>query len=367
MKKCSKPIYALTAVTIVCILLILFNLPKEQDKYLTLLPVDDFQIENTGVNTFFGLGINHILEPTCPNTSALAILIITSYFGHVELRSSIRRTFSDQELASYGVKRIFLLGKAPNEKYTKQKQIEDEHKRFGDILQGSFNEAYKNLTYKHLMGLSFASKCTTAKFIIKMDDDIVVDLVSTLALVRTLNLPENLLAGYALSNMKPIRLKANKWYVSFEEYEDPAYPTFLSGWLYVTNRRTATKLINCLEDEKYFWIDDLFITGILARKAKISHYSLNKYYATNAIDTLCCLKDMEEKRVRCDTLIGPNGSDNNLFYKFNEAVKRCAQLGCNQDTNDVMGKKINEEKCDLEALQSTRVAGKSIVEDFRLS
>lgn len=40
-------------------------------------------------------------------------MIITSYAGHVELRSAHRRAFSSNDLEKIGIKRVFLLAKFP--------------------------------------------------------------------------------------------------------------------------------------------------------------------------------------------------------------------------------------------------------------
>ena len=58
-----------------------------------------------------------------------------------------------------------------------QEKLRNESIEFGDIVQGNFVDSYKNLTYKTVMGHLWVSKfCTQAKFVIKADDDIYVDL-----------------------------------------------------------------------------------------------------------------------------------------------------------------------------------------------
>ncbi len=50
-----------------------------------------------------------------------------------------------------------------------QKVIEEEHKQYGDIIQGDFMEAYKNLTLKGIMALKWISQyCRQAGFTIKV-------------------------------------------------------------------------------------------------------------------------------------------------------------------------------------------------------
>ena len=47
--------------------------------------------------------------------------------------------------------------------------MEEEHKLYGDIVQGSFIENYKNLTLKGIMGLKWVSQhCQEVAFTIKV-------------------------------------------------------------------------------------------------------------------------------------------------------------------------------------------------------
>ena len=52
---------------------------------------------------------------------------------------------------------------------TYQLMLEEEHKLYRDIVQGSFIENYKNLTLKSIMGLKWVSQyCKEAPFAIKV-------------------------------------------------------------------------------------------------------------------------------------------------------------------------------------------------------
>lgn len=325
-------------VIVVLIITVLFHYQyrKTSDEKRIDLPIEQFTFLSPTIRTnkLFDLDFFYNINSNIcqSNRDIFAIFIVTSYFGNVETRSSMRRAYSqDKLLNDFKVLRVFLLGLSPDDKYTTQKAVENESNRFNDIIQGNFHEAYRNLTYKHVMGLKWVSEnCPKAKYIIKMDDDIVVDVRGFLKLLQTLILPQrNLLAGYQLKNLIAKREPANKWYVTKEEFTDKIYPTFLSGWLYVTNIETVKKLLTLSYYEQYFWIDDVFVTGILANKLKISHFDLSKYYAVHTELLQCCINDIK-KYIKCDFLIGPNGGDNNLFYEFNKIVLNCKKVTCKQ-------------------------------------
>ncbi|KAJ8713984.1 hypothetical protein PYW08_007604 [Mythimna loreyi] len=277
------------------------------------------------------------LPATCKSHPFL-VIIVTSYVGHVELRSAHRRAMPSEELKKINATRVFLLAQIPdNEKYITQSAINDESKSFGDILQGKFVENYRNLTYKHLMGLKWASTtCQDASFILKVDDDIVYNLEKTYALLKSVNYSTSLLMGYMLNNTKPRRNRENKWYVTWDEYPRQEYPPYLSGWYYITTPRVAAALCDEAIYHPYFWIDDIFVTGLLTESIGIKLRELPDSFWLAYYELLeCCLNDMIKKSIKCDYVVGPNGGRNNLIVEFNNAIKNCNIWGnCTKRTTD---------------------------------
>lgn len=177
------------------------------------------------------------------------------------------------------------------------------------------------------MGLQWASKsCSNASFILKVDDDTVFDLDSTYRFL--LKIPDsektNFIMGYMLNDTKPRRNEQNKWFVSWEEYSLETYPSYLSGWYYIISPMVATLIYNEAKYYPYFWIDDIFVTGILTNALGIKLKSLPQNYWLEYYELLeCCLRDMITKFIKCDYVVGPNGNRNNLLVEFNEAISHC--------------------------------------------
>ena len=95
------------------------------------------------------------------NENRLVILVVSNAKNY-DLRMAQRKSFSQNFLTSLGMKRVFLLFK-PNEDDTKdniahQELIEQERRIHSDIIQGDMVEGYKNLAYKHLMGLRWVAE-----------------------------------------------------------------------------------------------------------------------------------------------------------------------------------------------------------------
>lgn len=197
-------------------------------------------------------------------------------------------------------------------------------------IAGNFVEAYRNLTYKHVMGLRWAStqECHHSKYIIKMDDDIVVDFFYLSNYLRNIDdvYDDRYFAGYVLSGVKPIRLRQNKWFVSYSEYDGDLYPDYLSGWMYVAAPAIARRLVHAANQAKpaFFWIDDTWVTGVLRASQHIEiSDTWNSLFSANSQFLDCCLNDLTGHRYRCPFVAGPNGGDHKLITKFLQATRQC--------------------------------------------
>lgn len=335
-----KIISCLIAVAFILFLYHTLNLTTDKNYNDEFISVETIrQIEEIKNNTLVDLKnfTYKINNDICRKSKRelIGVIVVTSYVGHDELRSAHRQAISQSKLIEMGFSRIFLLAEIPlTEKYIKQPQITDESKRFGDILQGNFIEAYRNLTYKHIMGLKWAStNCHKAKFIIKMDDDVVFDVFHLKSYLESLEIKgysKNFLAGYILDHKKPIRLEANKWFVTKDEFPDSIYPDYLSGWLYITNPQTALQLVRLSQSEKFFWIDDTWVTGILRDQIGIPLITLNSWFSSNAEFFDCCVRDLKNFSYECEYFVGPNGGDTKLIVEFLHGIEKCYFDECNK-------------------------------------
>lgn len=322
----SKLGFLLLFICIACVLFIAFT-----EKGLRAEKKNVISVQTAAEKTLSNIKL--LIEPLCNVT--LLTWIVTSYAGDPSLRSALRRAYTNEELQALGIRRIFLLGTlsddAKRKTHVSQNALLDESRRFNDILQGDFLDTYRNLTHKHLMGLYWAvNNCKHLQYIMKMDDDIVIDMYSILEKLHDI-VHEDSLTGYALKNMVPIREAANKWYVSRAEYSDSIYPNFVSGWMYIMQPKVASRLINYAESSnKYFWIDDVFVTGILRQALNIKILDIGKFYTTDHRYLECCIKG-KENLLKCEFLVGPNGSDVELQMRFQKFAKFC-YINCSTRT-----------------------------------
>lgn len=157
----------------------------------------------------------------------LSIIIVTSSPLRYEFRKAIRKTWGQQNI---DFKIVFVLGDAKDE--MTRKLVKLEHDTYGDIVQGNFNDTLRNETYKHIMALKWALfYCPTAKFIVKANDDIVVniDILKNVLQNRFWDKNENLIACRLNNDLSVKRSKFHIYYVSREEYGKKYFPPCCSG------------------------------------------------------------------------------------------------------------------------------------------
>jgi hypothetical protein len=74
---------------------------------------------------------------------------------------------------------------------------------------------------------------------------------------------------------------SGRWAVTEEEFSGQFYPDLLSGWCYLSNPLAVWDILNWVDDVHMFWIDDVWVTDVLAGKAKLELISLNKFLLLN--------------------------------------------------------------------------------------
>uniref|UniRef100_A0A2A4JLU4 Hexosyltransferase n=2 Tax=Heliothis virescens TaxID=7102 RepID=A0A2A4JLU4_HELVI len=240
---------------------------KVEDNYNQLIDVNEF---------------NFIINPQpCKNypSGLLLMIIISSNPNNHENRMVIRNTWGRNHDST---KVVFLIGEPEN--VTVSSQVKNESMKYGDIVQGNFVDVYRNMTYKHVMGLKWvAHHCPKAKYVLKTDDDIVVNSREmTHFLARELSPwgARDLIACQVLENARVQRSKKSKWKVTTEEYSLDYYPTYCAGWAILYSQDVVPRLLKTAQSTPYFWIDDVHITGVIAEKIGVARTPLSSLILT---------------------------------------------------------------------------------------
>ncbi|KAK6733330.1 hypothetical protein RB195_017216 [Necator americanus] len=66
-------------------------------------------------------------------------------------------------------------------------------------------------------------------------------------------------------------------YVTYDEYKDDSYPQYCLGIAYVLHKTALLPMLDAVPEMKYFWIDDVFVTGFMARAANVSFVEINQF------------------------------------------------------------------------------------------
>lgn len=72
----------------------------------------------------------------------------------------------------------------------------------------------------------------------------------------------------------------SKWRVSPLEYSGRKYPTYCAGWAILYSPDSVFLLYRQAQKEPYFWIDDVHVTGTIARRVNLTHTSLHSLILT---------------------------------------------------------------------------------------
>ena len=237
-------------------------------------------------------------ENACNGQDIEFVTIVHSRPEHFRQRQVIRQTWTSTNLT----RTVFLIGRTdrsdrPIRPPDVGRLLQAEQSKYGDLVQGDFIDDYRNLTLKNLMGLRWVSTyCLNARYVLKSDDDAFVDVHQLRTLLRRTfdQPPDDTIVCNVQPEGTPVQ-RQGKWAVSPDEYSSDSYPTFCSGLAYVLTPRLAGRLIRAADRVPFFWIDDVYVTGLLVRHVVARHFYLNLRYTHRTDDLYQWLDDSQQR------------------------------------------------------------------------
>ena len=195
-------------------------------------------------------------------TYPFVVLLVKSACGNFQKRESIRRTWGNVTEYNNTVQIVFLLGHSSKHR----EQVAEEYNNFTDIVSEDYVDAYRNLTYKTIMGFRWAVKfCSKSKFLLFVDDDYFVNVKNLLQFLRSTN-DSNLYTGNVWWKAWPKR--SGKWLVSKEDYPGKHYPPYVAGGAYITSYHVARMFSIVFPYIQYLGMEDVYI-GMVAYKVNV--------------------------------------------------------------------------------------------------
>ncbi|XP_051865191.1 beta-1,3-galactosyltransferase 5-like [Pristis pectinata] len=209
-------------------------------------------------------GTSFLMQPAsrCDNSAPFLVLLVTSSPDQFRTRAIIRQTWGSERRVG-GAKSVtyFLLGHGRH----RQDWIRREGALHGDIIQGDFDDTYRNLTLKVLLGLEWlCCSCPSASFVMKTDSDMFVNTDYLMELLSRDPLRKNLFTGIIMNGFGPVRQKSSKWYVSKDDYPRDRYPPYCSGTGYVLSSHLACRVWEVSETVPKIRIEDVYVGLCLA-------------------------------------------------------------------------------------------------------
>ena len=113
-----------------------------------------------------------------------------------------------------------------------------------------------------------SSYCNNAQYILKTDDDIIVNTFKILRHIQRLGDPSKYFKtvfciNYKTNGVVASRNPKNKWYIKFSEYNHTHFGEYCSGSAFLLTKDMAPLLFNISHYIKSVWVDDYYLTGLM--------------------------------------------------------------------------------------------------------
>jgi hypothetical protein len=242
-------------------------------------------------------------ESICKYKILTLIAFVTTQNDNFIQRETIRATWSNQALFPQ-MRVIFMIGSSNNIEITKK--IKNESKFHGDIVQVSFED--DDLTIKSIQGIKWVSKyCSNAKYVLKVNDDIIVNLFILLKYLNNLTIiNNNNVLCYVHKNKQIDRRLESTFYVSYDETNASYYLPYCDGRAYMFEGNLAKSLYQASLRVRYFKFEEIYFS-LLVNYLNLNFIDLKAKYTKNEFDS---------KLAKNKFFIHSYSNNNSEIYKY---------------------------------------------------
>lgn len=216
------------------------------------------------ISDYINLKVANLPKKFCNLKTTLMVIVFskpTNFYSRTAIRENWgKHTF--RRNASV----FFLMGHSNRSEIKKLNHLEQV--KYKDIIIENFVDTYMNLSLKALVMLKLFAAQKNCNYLIKTDDDVFLNVP---LLVKELENTTNsgILSGRIVKNEKRQKDYSHKWYAPSYMYWQDEYPSFLAGPAYLMAQSVAAKLLQTATTIPIFHLEDVYITGICAKKAQI--------------------------------------------------------------------------------------------------
>ena len=192
------------------------------------------------------------------------LIYVYSAPGNLARRTVIRSTWGDPKYYLPNVMRlVFILGMPEPSRPGLVRALTAESRAHRDIVLSNFVDSAANRTYKAISALLWVWRyCDRSQFVLKTDDDVVVNAFA-LATYLPAKAPGMNLIICRVVEKRPVSHARYEDGAQPLEYASDHYPPYCSGPAYVMTTTAAVALITASVRVKYLTAEDPYITGIL--------------------------------------------------------------------------------------------------------
>jgi hypothetical protein len=206
-----------------------------------------------------------------------SLIFVFSRVDAFEQRNAIRKTWAkNMNIEKSESKLLFIIALSFSESV--QKRVIEEDKKHNDLIQWEFIDSYYNCTLKAIGILRWTLfYCKNVKFIMKTDDDILVNPLVFNQFVANITNSKKTIYGRIAKGWGPHRNPKSKWYLSKKTYSQSIFPDFMVGPYIMSSDSIYPIYVEILNSLPALAFDDVYISGIIAEKCNISRVNIDYF------------------------------------------------------------------------------------------
>ncbi|OWF45123.1 beta-1,3-galactosyltransferase 5-like [Mizuhopecten yessoensis] len=208
----------------------------------------------------------------CKDNTVDILIYSLSYWSNFNQRAAIRESWAATDtFTDIKIKTVFFLGRPSST--TDLTKIESENQKYSDIVLGDFLDGHANISMKSLLALQWInSNCLHAKYILKADDDMFVNIfyVIEFGVSEIFTLNKVIMCQVRPNNTNEIiRNRNSKWYVP--DHILPGrltFPTMCFANMILFTADLVPDMYRASFSVPYCTVDDAYIFGMLIEPVK---------------------------------------------------------------------------------------------------
>ncbi|CAF1268345.1 unnamed protein product [Adineta ricciae] len=293
----------------------------------------------------------------------ILIVYVLSTAHNFDRRHIIRATWGTPLV---GTCFVFVLGKSDD---VIQQRIDKEKRQYKDIVQIEHPESYANVIYKEVAALHWAAHFyPSIPLLFKTDDDLILDSLLVSSIAQTLTNYRVNASAYLLKHRpKLVRelasidrselfrggwsmgyqptLRSGKFGVSENVWPHATLPQYCSGFGWFMSKDVRDRLVSASYTypvNKTAWIGDVFVSGFLAKAAKVSCMGIELDYDQTFSGKCGCSMTQRPMLTVCSSTLhaGGGGNETAKFHEYESAWRAIQERHKNIDNANFTGMNI---------------------------